>query len=88
MLSSHARNRSKEHHSDDSSENEETHNNSMAPMRNRKRESRLEQLTRRVYLEIGGLAVKAAAVITSSLAGKKERMTHHRSRDWCSEDNY
>ena len=56
--------------------------------RGRKRESKLEQLTRRVYLEIGGLAVKAAAVITSSLAGKKARMTHHRSRDWCSEDNY
>lgn len=56
--------------------------------RPKKRESKLEQLTKRVYLEIGGLAVKAAAVITSSLAGKKSRMTHHRSRDWCSEDNY
>lgn len=56
--------------------------------RPKKRESKLEQLTKRVYLEIGGLAVKAAAVITSSFAGKKSRMTHHRSRDWCSEDNY
>jgi hypothetical protein len=54
----------------------------------KKRASRLEQLTKKVYIELGDLAMKAAAVITGSLAGKKARQTHHRSRDWCSEDNY
>lgn len=54
----------------------------------KKRGSRLEQLTRKAYLELGSLAMKAAAVFTSSLAGKRARNTHHRSRDWCTEDNY
>lgn len=56
--------------------------------RARKKESRLEQLTRKAYVELGSLAMKAAAVITSSLAGKRARTVHHRSHDWSTEDNY
>lgn len=54
----------------------------------KKRESKLEQLTKKAYIELGSVAMKAAAVITGSLAGKRSRNTHHRSRDWSTEDNY
>jgi hypothetical protein len=54
----------------------------------KKKGSRLEHLTRKAYLEMGSLAMKAAAVFTSSLAGKRARNAHHRSQDWSTEDNY
>ena len=49
----------------------------------------LEKYTKRAVVQFGELAMKAAAAVTSSLAGKHAREAHHRGRDdWSSEDNY